>query len=132
MTTETTDREEIRSALQAINAAWRERRYAEIPPRLHERAVFVAPGFEMRVEGRAACADSYRAFAESAVIRDWREHEPVIELWRDTAIASYRYEIAWDHEGKSYRETGHDLFVFTREEGQWRAVWRTMVLSAGA
>jgi hypothetical protein len=35
--------------------------------------------------------------------------------------------MAWAMGGQSFREAGHDLFVFARENGAWLAVWRTLV-----
>jgi hypothetical protein len=29
--------------------------------------------------------------------------------------------------GQAYDESGYDCFVFTRAEGRWLAVWRTLV-----
>jgi hypothetical protein len=30
--------------------------------------------------------------------------------------------------GELFNDTGRDIFVFVRESGQWRAVWRTMII----
>jgi hypothetical protein len=29
---------------------------------------------------------------------------------------------------ETFRDTGHDVFVFSRGDNGWRAVWRTMIL----
>jgi hypothetical protein len=36
----------------------------------------------------------------------------------DTAVATFGWEIAYEMKGTLSRDTGHDLFVFARHEGQ--------------
>ena len=50
-----------------------------------------------------------------------------IDVWGNTAVATYRYEIAYEMGGQLYQEMGQDLFVFVRDGGRWRAVWRTLI-----
>jgi len=105
---------EIRGVLSRLTAAWREERFDELEDILHQSVVFALPGFTNRVEGRTACVDTYRRFMSNARVVDYLE--------RDTAV-----DIAYQMDGKSHRDTGHDVFVFVREESRWQVVWRTMI-----
>jgi len=51
----------------------------------------------------------------------------VIDVVGQTAVASYVFDIRYELEGVAYQESGRDLFVFSREQTTWRAVWRTML-----
>ncbi|MEJ2628753.1 MAG: nuclear transport factor 2 family protein, partial [bacterium] len=60
-------------------------------------------------------------------LHEYSESMPDIKLWGNTAIASYTYDVSWEMNGKSYKESGKDLFVFTYENGKWQAVWRKLM-----
>jgi len=118
---------EIRGVLSRLSAAWREERFDELEDILHQSVVFVQPGFKGRVEGRTGCVNTYREFMSSAKVVDYSESDPAVDVWGATAVATYRFEISWEMNGKSHRQAGRDLFVFLREDSRWQVVWRTMI-----
>jgi hypothetical protein len=118
---------EIRGVLSRLSAAWREERFDELEDILHQSVVFLKPGFDGRVEGRTACVNTYREFMSSAKVMDYSESDPSVDVWGATAVATYRFEMAWEMNGKSHREAGRDLFVFVREDSRWQVVLRTMI-----
>jgi ketosteroid isomerase-like protein len=124
----TDDREAVRQLVRDINRAWRSGRTDDLNRYFHDDMVIVAPGFAQCCEGRAACVASYAEFVSQAKIHDYRESEPDIDFWGDTAVASVSWDIEYEMKGTVSRETGRDVFVFARESGTWRAVWRTMLL----
>jgi hypothetical protein len=89
--------------------------------------VFVPPGPSARVVGREACLESFRDFLRQARVDDYRETDRRVEVFGATAVATYRFEMRYEMKGESYRDAGSDVFVFTREEDSWLAVWRTMI-----
>jgi len=121
------DGEAIRQALRGITAAWREGRPEDLRAFFHEDIVTVLPGLQVRVAGREPCVQSYRDFLAAATVQDYREAEPAVDVWGDTAVTTCRWEMAWEMNGQPCREAGHELFVFTRTAGRWLAVWRTLV-----
>ena len=127
----TAARDEVRNVLWRLNAAWREGRPEAMAPLLHPDVVIVPPGFTMTVRGREACVASYREFATRAEVTEYRVREPRIEVFGETAIATTGFEIAFAMEGRSYREAGHDVWVFVREGGAWLGIWRTLVVGPG-
>jgi ketosteroid isomerase-like protein len=58
---------------------------------------------------------------------DFHEGDATIDVFGDTAIATYRFEIAYEMNGKTFSESGRDVFIFVRAEEGWQAVWRTVV-----
>ena len=122
----TDPREAVRRTLTAINTAWLEDRVDAMASHFREDVVFCAPGFTGRVEGRAACLDSYRQFLQVARLISFSADEPEIDVFGDTAVASTAWSTSYELEGNRHDETGRDVFVFTREGDAWRAGWRFM------
>ncbi len=121
----------IRGVLAALTAAWRAGRTKDISALLHPSVVFVRPGFAGRAEGRAACVATYDEFLAAALVLRYEESEPTVDVFGDTAVASFRWEMAWEVGGQRSEESGHDLYVLVRAEGRWLIAWRTL-LSAPA
>ena len=123
------DSEEIRRLVKTINEAWLRGRPEELAAYFHADMVIVPPGFSGRAEGRGACVQGYKDFVIQAKVREYKDAEPSIDLWGDTAVATYSWEIAYEMNGQDFREAGWDVFVFLRENAKWQAVWRTIWLS---
>jgi hypothetical protein len=121
------DREQITHILKAINRAWTSGDTDDLSKYFHEDMIIAQPGFGIRGEGRSACVDSYKGFAGMASINALRESEHMVLVWGDTAVASYKFDVEYEMDGQSHRDAGYDLFVFTRLEGAWLAVWRTIL-----
>ncbi|MGO9831244.1 MAG: YybH family protein [Myxococcaceae bacterium] len=119
----------IQAVLAALTKAWRTGRTKDIAALLHPSVVFVRPGFAGRAEGRAACVATYDEFLSSALVLRYEETEPSVDLFGDTAVASFRWEMAWETGGQRSEESGHDLYVLVRSEGRWLIAWRTLLAS---
>jgi len=117
----------IRDLLMRLNAAWTQRRFADLEPLLHPDAVFVHPGWERRSNGREACIASYREFMEKAALSEFTTADFVVDTWGPTAVASYRFSIAWEEAGKPDRAEGQEVFALTRAREGWLILWRTLV-----
>ena len=123
------DVEAIRTRVQSLNAAWREKRFDDLRAFFHPDAVIVAPGLEARIAGRDAVVESYRNFVASASIEAFELAEPVVDLWGDPAVVTAKFTITYSMDGKVFHEQGHDLLVFQRQGGEWLIVWRTLMSS---
>src|SRR5215207_7722821 len=126
-----TARAAVAAALARLSTAWRNRRYDELAALFDEGIVMALPGFVGRVEGREALVESYREFMERATLTDYKEQPAVIDIWGDTAVASYQWEMQWLVGGVPNHAAGHEVFVFGRTSAgtaEWRAVWRTMAV----
>ena len=125
------DREEIRLLLNKINDAWLAGPPDGIPGVLNEcfsaDMVIRGPGFQAMGRGKEACVKSYVDFVRQARVRSCTLSEPEIDHFGDTAIAAYSWEMTYELDGHEYHDSGHDLFVLSRVEGRWLAVWRAML-----
>lgn len=115
------------AVIESMDRCWIERRFDDLSSFLAPDMVIVAPGGAGRIEGLAAATGSYREFMErSRMVRfDARDH--VVTERGDTAIAEYRWDMAWESDGASHETTGRELLVLARRCGEWRAVWRTQL-----
>jgi hypothetical protein len=108
--------------LRALNDAWTRGNPDDLADYFHERMVAITATDRERLEGRAACVAGWKAFAQAARIHRWEEREPHIELFGDTAIVSYYFDMSFDMGGQAITLGGRDLFTFVRENGRWWAV----------
>jgi ketosteroid isomerase-like protein len=84
--------------------------------------IALTPVDRLRREGAAACIAGWQDFAESTRIHSWREIEPLIRVFGDSAVVTYYYEIRFEVGGQVQEQEGRDLFFFVRENGRWWAV----------
>ena len=95
------------------------------------------PGFAGRVEGRDALVDSYREFMDRSTLVHYEEDPPAIDIFGDTAIATFHWSMQWVTQDVENRPAGSDAFVLRRvgppaAANRWIAVWRTMPVESGA
>lgn len=118
---------EVWQILQEINDCWVQGRPEDLERYFDADVVFVAPGFQQRLEGRGACVDSFREFCSTALVHDYRTSSPAIDVVAETAVATYGFEIEYGLGSESFSEAGRDMWVFVRDQDRWLAVWRTIV-----
>jgi ketosteroid isomerase-like protein len=123
--------DEIRAVLATINGAWLSTNLEAVETALqscfHRDMVIKGGDLETAAEGRKACVRSYIDFIDQAKISEFKQDEPDIRIFGNTAIASYSWRIGYSMGGKDYDEKGWDIFAFMREDGKWLAVWRAML-----
>ena len=123
-----THRQEIREMVEQLNDAWVKGSPEQLSAFFREDIAMVAPDFIHRTEGREACIASYVDFCSQAKVNDFKLGETSIDVFGDTAVATYSYEISYEMGGERFTDSGRDLFVFIRENDRWQAVWRTMII----
>jgi hypothetical protein len=87
----------------------------------------VLPDFAGKIQGREQFLAGFRAFCQSATIKEYEEHDQQVDVAGDTAVITFRYEMVYERSGERYRANGRDLWVFQEQEGTWIAVWRAML-----
>ena len=113
---------EVLQTLRELNDCWTKSDGKDLVHYFHEKMVAVTPTDRLRREGRAACVAGWVGFAHYAKIHHWREIDPKIEIFGDTAIASYYFDMSFDMGGQTIQMGGRDLFTFVKENGKWWAV----------
>ncbi|RPI18609.1 MAG: nuclear transport factor 2 family protein [Ignavibacteriae bacterium] len=113
--------------VQQINDAWVNNKTEEIAVYFHPDITITGADLHEIMSGRDACVASYKDFVSNSVVNDYKESDPVINVFGSTAIVSYQFDIIYKMNEKTYSETGRDLFVFNKENDKWLAVWRTLV-----
>ncbi|MGE0135999.1 MAG: nuclear transport factor 2 family protein [Dehalococcoidia bacterium] len=119
--------DEVWDVVRRINQAWALRRTEDLEALLHAEIVVAPPSPAEPVRGREACIESYREFALAARVLHFEELHPAVEVFGDTAVAAYDFAITYEADGTYTTERGREIFVLTREDGRWRAVWRTQL-----
>jgi uncharacterized protein (TIGR02246 family) len=117
----------IRAVLAALTKAWRTGRTQDIGALLHPSVVFVLPGFSGRAEGPAACIATYTEFLAAALVLRYEEGEATVDVFGESAVASFHWEMAWEMGGQRSEEAGHDIYSLVRTDGRWLVAWRTLV-----
>lgn len=123
------DKERVAELVSAINECWTSGRYDELTNYFHGEMVLAMPGFDRRVDGAAPIIDSYRQFGQTAAIRSFNAEPPTVDVVGQTAVAISNFELDYALEGMTYRDRGADLLVFHNDNGEWRVVWRTVIVS---
>ncbi len=118
---------EIWAAIQASNRKWADDDDPEAACDLyHDEVVLAGPSGEPAHHGRPAMVRSYIEFCGNAETISFRETEHEIDVFGDTAVATYGFEVSYELGGR-HDEIGRELLVFKREGERWRAVWRMPV-----
>ena len=51
----------------------------------------------------------------------------LIDVIAGAGIVDSSFEVVYGRAGRRHRSTGRELWVFREFDGDWRAVWRTMM-----
>ena len=125
--------EEVRAVLGRINDAWTRGRAEDIPHAMQDcfakDAIIKGPDFRTAGEGKETCIKSYQEFVKAASLREWLSSDPDIDVFGDTAVATYSWELRYEMHGQEQRDSGRDVFVFTRKDGKWLASWRALLMA---
>jgi ketosteroid isomerase-like protein len=121
---------EIKGIIDRINEVTLGSRNEDLRPLFHENVTFMSPDFRTRAEGREACLKSYSDFRAAAQIKEYHRFEPQIDVTGATAVVTYEFRIYYAIQGRTNRDSGRDLLVFTRKDDRWVVAWRTVILSA--
>jgi len=117
------DVKEIWETGSLINKLWAvDNKPEKLRNYFHPEMVAFTGGKRNRIEGRDTCVAAWKSFADAAMIYAWRETDPKIQIYGNSAIATYYYEITFDLNGKRYEEGGRDLLVLVRKNGKWLVV----------
>lgn len=118
--------EEVSRTLSSINQTWLEGRPLELEALFDPNIVMLLPG-GARVQGRSLLVRSFVETCENARVHGFEESDRQIDVSGRTAVGSFAFTMDYERGGKKYRSTGRDLWVFSRGDEGWKAVFRTML-----
>ena len=121
------DAVDVHDTVRQINALWLGGRVAHLNEFLLHAVVMVAAGFQARLEGMRAVIDSFQAFVRNARVHSFRESEMQVDVWEDSAMATYRFDMTYEFDGTTYDEAGREMWLFVRVDRRWRLAWRHQV-----
>ena len=126
------DKAQIRLLIDRINDAWLKGPPEQIPAAMedcfhNQMVIRGGPDFQLMAGGKAACIQSYTDFLRQASVRACTLSEPQIDVSGDTAVAICPWDMTYELNGQEYRESGHDMFILSRVDGKWTAVWRALL-----
>ena len=110
-----------------LNQAWLLGKWDELKTILHEDVVFETPGMLGRIRGREACLESFKTYREHAVTHSFEESHVQVHETAATAVVHFQFRIDYETKSGRFQETGRDLWVFTKENQQWQAIWRAQL-----
>ena len=110
---------EVWQFLRALNDAWTKADGETLPEYFHPRMVAITPVGKLRIKGAAKCLEGWQQFARSNTIHSWREDDPDIELFGDTAVATYYYVMDVTMGSKRLTLSGRDMLTVRKENGRW-------------
>ncbi len=122
VTFESADKQAVWDTLRALNDCWTKGNPDDLVDYFHPQMIAITATDRHRREGSAACIAGWKGFAEMATIHHWREVDPVIHLYGDSAVVAYDFDMAFTINGQRIEMGGRDMFFFVRENGRWWAV----------
>lgn len=108
--------------LRSLNDAWAKGKPDDLKNYFHKDMVAITATERERLEGREACFTSWNNFVKAAKIHYWKELEPKIQIYGNTAVVTYYFDMSFDMGGQTVKLGGRDMFVFVKEGEKWWAV----------
>ena len=120
-------KQEIWKLMENINHTWIKDDPEKLKNFFHKDIVFLSQGFKEQGVGIDACIKSYKEFRKISKLEDFTVSNSRIDLFNNTAVVSYNFEIKYIIKQDIYNDKGRDMYIFTKEEGRWMAVWRMLM-----
>lgn len=118
-------KDEVWATIQALNRLWTvENKADELKQYFHKNMVAISATDKLRLEGREACVAAWKNFTQTTKIHYWKEIDPKIELFGNSAFAivTYYFDMSFDIAGQTIKMGGRDMFALVNEDGKWWVV----------
>ena len=113
---------EVWETLRALNDCWTKGDGADLVNYFHKDMVAITPTDRNRREGGESCIAGWVGFARTAKVHHWQEIDPQIQLYGNTAVVTYYFDMAFEMGGLMIKMGGRDMFVFVKQNNRWWAV----------
>jgi uncharacterized protein (TIGR02246 family) len=120
----TSDAETLWKRIELSNAAWMAGHPEDVAPIFAQDVVMEGSDGRVVARGRDAMVASYIEYCRQVRTHAFAVREHAVHLFGDTAVVTYAFEVTNEANGHTSRESGTERLVFSRRDGEWRAVWR--------
>ena len=114
--------QEIWATIRALNDAWTKGHPDDLSQYFHTDMLAITATDRHHLDGGAACITAWKSFANAARIHHWKEVDPVIRVYGESAVVAYDFDMSFDMGGQTVNMAGRDMFFLVRENGKWWAV----------
>jgi hypothetical protein len=115
-------KQEIWTTVRSMNDAWTKGNPDDLVKYFHRDMVAITAIDRNRLYGGAACVAGWKAFSKAARIHRWEEVDPIINVYNDSAVVAYYFDMSFDMGGQTINMAGRDMLFFVKENGKWWAV----------
>ncbi|MBI5838214.1 MAG: nuclear transport factor 2 family protein [Candidatus Eisenbacteria bacterium] len=113
---------EVWRVVRALNDSWTKSDGSGLTRYFHPRMTAIALGVRGRYVGQEDCVAAWKAFAGYVTVHSWEEMDPRVEVFGDTAVVTYEYEMSVTRRGQQETLRGRDMMTLVREDGRWWVV----------
>ena len=121
------NKQEIWKLMEKINHTWLNDDPMKLKNFFHENIVILSKDFKEQGIGINACIKSYEEFRKISKVKEFNVSDSRVELFKNTAIVSYNFEIKYEIDNEFYNDKGKDMYIFTKEKERWVAIWRMLM-----
>jgi hypothetical protein len=122
MTFQDKTRQEVWKTLRALNDSWTKGDGSGLTEYFHPDMVAITPMDRERRVGKDECMEGWIGFVNATTILSWKELDPQIQLFNNSAVVTYYYDMSYELSSKIVHTSGRDMFTFVKEHGKWLAV----------
>jgi len=119
MTFTDSEKNEVWAFVRAMNDAWTTEKGERLREYFHPRMVAITPVDRLRRKGSAKCIEGWQGFAQATTIHSWREEDPDIEIFGETAIVTYYYNMEVTMGPNRLNLSGRDMLTVRKESDRW-------------
>ena len=113
---------EVWETVCRLNDCWTKGDARDLVNFFHRDMVAITPTDRSRREGREACVAGWAGFAAAAQIHHFHPADPRIQLYGETAVVTYYYDMSFEMGGPTIAASGRDMMVLVKEAGRWWVV----------
>ncbi len=113
---------EVWNILRALNDSWTKGDGTNLKDYFHKDMVAITPMDRLRRVGKEQCISGWVGFTKATDILSWKEIDPQIQIFNNTAIVTYYYDMSYEMDDQIVETGGRDMFVFVKEKDKWMAV----------
>jgi hypothetical protein len=117
----------VQETVKQINTLWLSGRLTRLREFVDDNVVMITPLFAERYNGAQALVDSLQAFVRNAQVQHFADTSHTVDVWGDSAMATFRFDMQYVFDGVAYEDSGHEAWMFARRDGRWRLTWRHQV-----